>query len=236
MVTVVVGSDTYGSVKKVGPTPVVTRFEMFSGVPLIPEESYYFVGFGETTWEGIPLLFHRRTTEVHGIPLALLDGPSVLMAYFRGLCGAMVVVGFLAIVPGIMALTGEHLDDLALKGTTGLVACLVLGVVAGLASYMLPFPVLRREKAIRSLCGTVLGICADPAKIRKDYAELLRSTLDETLSSEAPQPAMTSRPDEDVYRLVEARNEIALGGSRERLENLTDDLLERIRIRASHSM
>lgn len=47
MVPVVVGTDSYGRVKCVGKTPIVTRFEMLQMFPLRPIESMYFCGMGE---------------------------------------------------------------------------------------------------------------------------------------------------------------------------------------------
>jgi hypothetical protein len=78
------GTDTYGKVKQVGPTAVVTKFAMVSGMPLLPLESYYYAGTGEE--EGIPILMTMR--KVHGLPLARLNMLSVVIAYARAVSGA----------------------------------------------------------------------------------------------------------------------------------------------------
>jgi hypothetical protein len=49
MIHVTVGSDTYGRVKTVGTTPIVTRVGMISSLPVFPLESFYFVRVGERT-------------------------------------------------------------------------------------------------------------------------------------------------------------------------------------------
>ncbi len=41
MTSVTVGSDVYGAVRKVGTTPIVTKFAMFQFLPVFPIESYY---------------------------------------------------------------------------------------------------------------------------------------------------------------------------------------------------
>src|SRR5258708_3908249 len=87
------GTDTYGKVKKVGPTTVVTRFAMLSAFPIWPLESYFYAGRGESRFQGVPFFAGVHTTEIRGLPLARIDWFSVLMAYLRGLLGTMVVVG-----------------------------------------------------------------------------------------------------------------------------------------------
>src|SRR4051794_39809742 len=75
------GSDTYGRVKTVDSTPIVTKFGMVSAFPVFPLESFYFIRSGESTSEGIPFLAQVHSTGIKAIPLARVDKLSVLMAY-----------------------------------------------------------------------------------------------------------------------------------------------------------
>ena len=228
MYHVTVGSDTYGRVKKVGSTPIVTKFEMVSSVPLYPLESYYFVRFGETTSEGIPFIVESRSTEIEGIPLARVDRMSVGMAYARGLFGAMAVVGFMAtFVVVLMRMLGEQSDEMATIMGYCFGACLVVGVFAGLSTYVIPFQMTNRERDIRRACGTMLGISADPARVRLDYAHSIERFLNGLTIVESSQ--------ELVRELVRTRLRIALGEPQMALQDHTNDLLEKIRIHESAS-
>ena len=221
MVHVTVGSDTYGRVKRVGTTPIVTRFGMISSLPIIPLESFYFIGFGETTSHGVPFVVHFRSTEVRGIPLARVDKLSVAMAYLRGLIGALAILGFIGTFMAFMMwITGEHFDDLAMLMARSVGLCFAVGIVAGLLTYALPLTT-RREREIRRWCGTIFGISLDP-HVRRDHAQKLASFLDDV----SPEPGGS----DPVRELARTRLRIALGEPKVPLEDHTDDLLERIRI------
>jgi hypothetical protein len=222
MYHVTVGSDTYGRVKKVGSTPIVTKFGMLSGFPVFPLESFYFAGFGETTSEGIPFLAQSHSTAIEGIPLARVDKLSVFMAYARGLFGTMTIVGFIGAFMIFMTwITGEQINDRMSTIATGVGACLGLGIVAGACTYFVPFQMTRRERNIRRLCGTILGIAADPARVRGDFARSIERSLDGGL--------IVAGQTEILSELVRTRLRIALGEARLPLEDLTDELLERVR-------
>jgi hypothetical protein len=195
---------------------------MLSAIPIIPLESFYFVRFGETNSVGIPFLVQTHTTEIEGIPLAHVDKLSVVMAYARGIFAAMVVVGFIgAMFTVIPWLTGEQLDERKLTIAKAAGACLAIGIIAGTGTYLFPFQMSRREKIIRRMCGTVLGIAADPARVRTDHAEAIGRFVDDCAANpEYPEP---------VLELIRTRVRIALGEPKLALEDLTDDLLERIR-------
>jgi hypothetical protein len=223
MYQVTVGSDTYGRVKKVGSTPIVTKFGMLSAFPVFPLESFYFVRFGDTVSEGIPFLAQIRSTAIQGIPLARVDKLSVVMAYARGVFGAMAILGFIGTFMILMMwMTGDPFDEGKSIIATCAGVCLGLGTVAGIGTYLIPFQMTKRERNIRRLCGTVLGIAADPARVRGDFAKSIGRFLDGcTVTAEMP---------ELVHELARTRLRIALGESRLPLEDQTDDLLERIRI------
>ena len=218
------GSDTYGRVKSVDGTPIVTKFVMLSAFPLLPIESFYFAGFRRTELTGVPGLAWVEATKFNGLPLAQIDRLSVVMAYFRGFCGALALIGFIAIVPGIMWLTGEHLDRLAIIFTRVLVGCLAVGTTCGLLSYLLPFQVSAREQAIRRACTDIVGIAADPALLKPTAAEAIERFLSgELLQEKGDGLAADAR--ELKRQLVDARLRIALSEPREPLERRTDQIL-----------
>lgn len=96
MIVVTIGADSYGRVKSVDGTPVVTKFGMLSGLPIWPICSYYRYGGDMRSLSGIPLVFHLENVLVHGLPLSRIDRLSVAMAYLRGLAGAMILFGSMA--------------------------------------------------------------------------------------------------------------------------------------------
>ncbi len=228
MYHVTVGSDTYGRVKKVGSTPIVTRFGMVSSLPVVPLESFYFERLGDSTSKGIPFLVQIRSTTIEGIPLARLDMLSVAMTYARGLFGTMAIMGFVGtFMVFMMWVTGERLDETATIMAKCVATCFAIGTVAGLCTYVVPFQMTTREREIRRLCGTILGISADPARVRCDFARAIESFLN---GSEIA-PGML----ELAHELARTRLRIALGEPQTALEDHTDDILERIRIHVSTS-
>ena len=135
---VTVGSDTYGRIKTVGGTPIVTKFVMLQFLPIYPLQSFYLTGLIHTERRGIPLIASSHSTVINGIPLARVDRLSVVIAYLRGIFGAMTVVGFMSIIPLSMYFTGEHLDAFALSALRGLLTSFVVGLVGGVATYLIP--------------------------------------------------------------------------------------------------
>lgn len=156
--------------------------------------------------------------------MARIDKLSVVMAYFRAFCGTLALVGCMVIVPGIMWLTGEHLDSVVILFTRVLVGCLAVGTTCGLLSYLLPFKVTARERAIRRACNEIIGIAADPALLKVTAAEAIGRLL-----TDEPLPATSdglSHPACELKReLVDVRLGIARGEQREPLEWRTDQLL-----------
>jgi hypothetical protein len=235
MVTVIAGTDTYGKIKKVGTTPIVTKFRMLWYFPIVPVASFYFAGIQHTATEGVPLGLRHETSVIHGIALARVDKFSVLIAFVRGFAVSMLLIGFLAIVPVVMRITGEHLDEIANGIMRALLGCFAFGAALGVVSYLLPFQVSSRERAIRGHCARVLGIAADLARARQDVAARLDRALDEARFGDgghtAQRASETSQDHGLLLILVRTRVRIALGDAPEALEHRTDELLEAIRLR-----
>jgi hypothetical protein len=123
----------------------------------------------------------------------------------------------------MMWATGEHLDETAIIMAECAGLSLAVGIIAGLCSYAVPL-ITKREVNIRRLCGTLVGISLDPARVRGDYARKIESFLDGSASVRGES--------ELVHELARTRVRIALGEPCSPLEDHTDDLLERIRIQA----
>ncbi|MBI3861216.1 MAG: hypothetical protein HY290_04915 [Planctomycetia bacterium] len=231
MVHVHGGLDTYGKVKKVGGTPIVTRFVMVALIPLVPLESYYFMGEGKD--EGI--LFVYTSKSIYGLPLEHLDPLSVLMAYARGVFGAFLVMGVfsLAIVysnwGGVNRARPNDFDTVAQYVMAG---GLGIGIPGGLITYLWPFQTTRREREIRLACGEGLGICADPAFVQEDVAETIMNDTLELAWADNSDAGLPQKRPALVRRLIIARARIALGlaESREDLESETDDVLRELEI------
>jgi hypothetical protein len=222
MITISVGTDTYGRVKTVSGIPIVTKFAMLQFLPVYPLRSFYFTGTGPSETMGIPFLASTRFASIGGIPLASVDKMSVLMAYARSIFAALALVGALSLVPGIMYLTGERLDELALMATRGLLTSLIVGMVGGALSYAIPLTP-RREKAIRRYCGELLGVSADPARVPSDLSEFLVEFVDN-------EPQDPGDPREQLIRqLIKARALIAQGTGADRMEAKTDELIDKLR-------
>lgn len=224
MIFVQAGTETYGRVKAVQGTPIVTKFAMLQFLPLWPLQSYYFGGFGERTSIGIPLIAHEQSVAIHGIPLARIDRMSVTMAYARGLFGAMLVIGFLAIVPGIMFLTGERLDPWVLTVVRVLVGVFVAGVLGGALTYIIPFT-SKREREIRSSCAIVLGVAIDPAQVAPEVVAWIEQSLNGAESIHENDAVR----DELIRHLIASRCAIAQGLNVSAMEQETDKVLNQLR-------
>lgn len=217
------GTDTYGRVKTVGGTPIVTRFAMLQAMPIYPLQSFYYARAGRTETLGIPLLASYQAVKVHGIPLARVDRLSVAMAYTRGILGAMTVIGFLAVIPILMRLTGARLDAFAMTAMRVLIACFTIGAVGGLLTYTIPLA-SKRERRIRRCCGELLGICADPARV----------TLAASVAIEAQAALAASPGDLDsprcalLQQLVTVRSRVARSVDLDLMEQETDRLLDQL--------
>ncbi len=145
MMTVSVGTDTYGRVKCVSGTPIVTKFAMLQFLPIYPLQSFYFIKARPVETTGIPFFASRSASAIQGIPLVSVDAVSVLIAYVRSMFAAMALIGCLAFVPLYMNLTGEQLDDHAMIATRVLLIVLVVGVVGGSLTYVIPLTLKARK-------------------------------------------------------------------------------------------
>ena len=221
MATVSFGNDTYGRVKAVAGTPIVTQFWMLQAFPIFPLRSFYYAGIGQTKLEGIPLLASTQSAAIQGIPLSRVNLLSVLMAYVRAIFAVLVLIGFMAIFPIIITLTGERLDEIALIAMRWLIVAFGLGVVGGLLTYIVPLT-SRREIDIRRQCGELLGIAADPAYVPADIARMLVEYVQHYHGSQ------DSPRVQCIGKLIATRAHLAQGGDRVRLEELTDELLEKL--------
>ena len=218
------GSDTYGRVKNVGGTPVITSFAMLQFLPLYPLQSFYYLGSGKKETKGIPLLAAYESTEIHVIPLAEIDRKSVVMAYIRAVCATLAVLGFFGIIFSVIAYFGNQSPDrFALIATRILNTMFVVGVVGGLLTYLLS-KASQRERTIRFTCGELLGICIDPAKVHIEMAHrfdgIATQVLGELNSNDPRLPV--------IQQLISARSLIAQGYEEAPLELQTDELLEQL--------
>ena len=222
MIHIKAGTDTYGRVKAVAGTAIVTKFAMLQFLPVFPLRSYYFIGKGPTTKSGVPFIASTQETSIVGLPLASIDVASVLMAYLRAVSATLALVGFLALVPGIMYLTGEHLDNLAMMLTKGLLASFGTSIVGGLLTYVIPLT-SRRDREIRGLCAEILGVSADPARVTLEAQSLIRGAInDPRLMTDDPRTRK-------IRQLIATRLELASPEDALTLEDRTDDLLEQLR-------
>ncbi len=222
MIHVHAGTDTFGRVKAVAGTAIVTKFAMFQFLPVFPLKSYYFIGKGPTTKYGIPFFASTHEASIVGLPLASLDVASVVMAYLRAVAGAMVIIGFMVMVPGMMYLTGEPIDDLGMMMIKGLLGSLGIGSVIGWLSYAIPLT-SHRDRDIRAF------LRGDPGRLGRSGAVALeaRSSIEEAIHDLGlmGDDARTRK----IRQLIATRWELAASENAPALEDRTDDLLEQLR-------
>jgi hypothetical protein len=223
MVTVTVGADTYGRVKCVCGTPIVTKFAMLNSLPIYPLKSFYFTGSGPTEVIGNPFVESSHAGEAYGIQLAKVDLTSAIMAYVRGLFALLILAGFTGVLfPGIMFLNGEQLDDFAMAAFRWLAASLAIGVVGGIFTYVMPH-MTKREVEIRRNCRELLGIAIDPARLPSHTAMQIVENIDRLHDS------IDDGGGKLIRDLVCARVKIAHGVDVRLYESVTDDLLWQLR-------
>ncbi len=221
IIHLIAGTDTYGRVKSVSGTPIVTKFAMLQGLPIYPIRSYYLVKANSIARAGVPFVIGTQEVTVGGIPLARIDPTSIIMAYLRGAFGLLAVVGCIALVPGIMILTGEPLDEGARLALRGLLVALGVGVAGGVLTYSIP-TVSRRERAIRRYCGEFLGAAIDPARVSTEVIDIIDEWVND--SSLIPKDLRIR----SIHQLVMARLDLTDSPNAESAEHLTDEWLERL--------
>ena len=228
MVHVTVGTDTYGRVKKVRGTPVVTKFAMLQFLPLYPIQSYYFFGSGRAKKGGVPFFATSHEATVKGIRLSRLDKTSVLIAYLRGIFSLLVVLGFLCFLFVIELHNGKELDVVQWAIFHVMLTMFIVGTMGGVLTYVVPL-VPKRERNIRWCCGELLGIGVDPALVEKQDAEWIDEEAGNSSLSNNVTNQFLSRED-CLHELISVRVSIAqgLGLDAGHLEARTDQLLERL--------
>jgi hypothetical protein len=121
-------------------------------------------------------------------------------------------------------LTGEQLDGLAQTAMKVQIVCLVVGVVGGLLTYVIPLTP-RREREIRSYCAELLLIAVDPAQVPAHNARSIEQYASDPLPDE-----LARQPQGELIRqLVLVRARIGQNRDAVRMEQQTDILLERLR-------
>jgi hypothetical protein len=226
MMHVVVGTDTYGRVKAVDKTTIVTMFSMVQLLPVAPIKSYYVWGPATSEVTGVPFLASIRSIKLRGVPLVRVDRTSAAFAYVRAALAALVLVGFIGTFSGlIFSANGKPMDDFALTVIRLAEGCLATGVAGGVLTYIVP-TTSRRERAIRTYCGEMLGVCIDPGRVVPEVAVAVREMLPQFAS---PARAGVIRPrSEYVQELILTRCDAATAASPD-CEALTDELLDQLR-------
>lgn len=225
MMHVVVGTDTYGRVKTVDKTAIVTEFWMVQMLPFVPLKSYYVWGPATSEIQGVSLLAPARSVERRGIPLARVDRISVAFAYVRGALAAMVIVGFMGVFTGlIFSRDGRPMDDSAMKMMRLAESCLFTGVVGGVSTYLVP-TTGRRERAIRTYCAEMLGVAIDPKRVAPEVAVAVREML---LQPGTPDRSGVPRSRSEYLRaLILSRCDAAIDAGLD-CDALTDELLDQL--------
>jgi hypothetical protein len=230
---VTVGSDTYGKTQVVDGTPIVTKFAMVSFLPVWPLQSIYFAGLGKQTGTMIPFVVGSTSQQIIGIPMARLHTQSVCLAVARGIAGAMITIGLPWALMGVVNYsTGERMDAGAKLAIAVLSVLAVVGAAGGAATYLIGRWVDPHSRAIRSACGRVLGIAADPALAKVDVADAIKQAVDAGLAARGvPNPdaavwARTTMPREILDLLiVRARAKLAGGNASPADDPVTKQLL-----------
>jgi hypothetical protein len=230
MLGATVGSDVYGAVRRVGRTPIVTKFAMLQFLPLIPLESYYFERLNKPVKTGIPVLARFSEQGIVGLRLARINWLSVAVTYVRALGAGLTMIGTIGLAGSAVSHFSMPLPN---EGLLAIASTLILVTAAAIAlpTYYFTFSVSDRDKAIRTACASVVGIAADPAYVTPDIAENVTAFVDDVLPRDVSEVQEVMRAphgtsaDVLVLLLLRCRAMIALGGDREGLERMSDDLL-----------
>ncbi len=221
-----VGTDTYGRVKTVGNTAIVTKFFAVGGFPLGAVTSYYLVGKRKFPADKPPLADIRQLGPVEAVPLRRIDAASERMALIRGCLGVLVLVGALFSGFPLMILwldpkPARPRGEFRTVVVTGAVVTLAVGCLGGLATYARG-SAPPREATIRRRCGELLGICIDPAAVTEDSARWIYDFV-----TQDGQPGADVRLNL-LRELVTIRCLLARNRPQTTEEAATDKLLERL--------
>jgi hypothetical protein len=240
MIHVAIGEDTYGAVRRVKGTSIVTKFFMLQALPIYPLESYYLVRLGRKSGTGIPLVAYQTKRKIVGLPCRRINRLSVIVAYIRGVGAAMVLFPTIFFMGGaVMRLSNANFrpDKFAQLAAMVFGIVLALGLAFSLPSYILTFYVPSRERAIRLVCARVLGVAADLANVRHDVQSDIVNLIAEFLAQNgiADFNDVIRRPnsfDRNVLdvALVLTRIRLGRGDAPETREAETDTLLRAIEV------
>jgi hypothetical protein len=223
---VVVGTETYGRVKSVEETAIVTQFAMLQMLPAVPIKSYYVWGPAESESTGVPFLASVVKMRLRGVPLARIDWLSVTMTYIRAVLAPLALFGVMGTVVSLVSsANGQPMDHFALTATRLAWISLAAGIVGGGLTYLMP-TVSRRERAIRMYCGEILGVCIDPRRVTPDIADALRDIV--TQPARRKEKGASPSRWKCLRELVLLRCDAATTADRN-FESRTDDLLEQLR-------
>jgi len=218
MLFVSVGTDTFGRVKAVSGTAIVTKFAMFQMLPIFPLQSFYLIRLGETVKSGIPIVAESNSREIVGIPLASVDIASVIMTYVRAILSAFLIVGVLGLL--IMTVDRQPFSQRSPGFFTTIL--FAIAVIVGTITYFIPLT-SKREQEIRQRCAEALGLGADPARVTASANERIVKYV-KSLSL----PGDYSR-NARICELILLRSSIPQSSDRIALETRTDDLLAQLR-------
>lgn len=216
-----VGTDVYGRVKKVSGTPVVTKFAMFQFFPIYPVQSFYYTGAGHTETVGVTLLAGSQSVAILGIPLASVDMASVMVAYVRAVSVTLIVFGFIFTLLDIVIRTngGRQPDAFAAAALKIMQVGLAGGTIVGLLTYVIPLT-SSRERAIRRYVAEILVVSADPARVPADVSA--------RLVEQAKMSCQSARDTRKqlIVQLIETRAKMAQAMDAYGMESKTDELLD----------
>jgi hypothetical protein len=215
MLFVSAGTDTFGRVKVVSGTAIVTKFFMFQMLPIFPLKSFYLIRLGKTVTSGIPIIAESNSREIVGIPLASVDITSVIMTYVRAILSAFLIFGVL----GSMIMLIDH-EPASRRNLT--LTVLAIAVVGGAATYLLPLA-SKREQEIRQRCSEILGLAVDPARISPAANEKIVEHV-KNIYTQADQSKRAL-----VCELILTRASIPQSQNRKPLNDRTDELLAQLR-------
>jgi hypothetical protein len=240
MLHVTFGTDVYGAVRSVARTPVVTKFWMFNAIPLLPEGSYYMLRLGKKSGSAVPLLGGEQHQGIVGLPCRRISTLSVLITYVRAFAALLLLPSTIILFSfAVMRLTGpaRDLDENTKRVFVAGIKVLAAGISLGAFTYLFTLWTPRRERRIRLSCGRVLGVAADPAWLKPEYAREIAEQIRGQLEQSAPagldailrHPRDCDLPALDLW-LVQTRTQMTDGRQASVHEATTDRILEAIAI------
>ncbi|MEH2050689.1 hypothetical protein [Nostoc sp.] len=163
MVRIPIGTKTFGAIKAIESTPLITQFFMIGYVPIIPIKSFYLLHEYEVE-RG--LLSHKQ--EMRIINLKNISFISVGFAYLRAF---FIISAFFSIA---YLLTGQGSSQNILIP----IALFTLSVTIIFFSYKLSQQISITEKTIRKAAYSSIGLAIDPAIIEEEIARNISHLLD----------------------------------------------------------